>query len=262
MTHLEFQRGAISAGDCYGNAWTMVTGKFGLYLGVGILTMIMIGCIPLVSLFLVGPVMGGFYFLALRDMRGEPVDFGMMFKGFERFLPLMVIGLIQSIPGVIFQIIRFSMNIAEILSTGATRGRSTTFFQSDIPNFGLAEGFGIVMVFVALAFGLISIVWQIALQFAIPIALENDIGVIEAIKLSMSAAVSNLGGMILMIIFAILVAILGTLALCVGLFVAIPVIWVASAFAYRQVFPLIEQNIKMSPPPPSAYGSNFGSGMQ
>ena len=260
MSNLQYESGAINAGDCYGNAWAIVTGKFGLYLGVGLVSLIMVGCIPLVSLFLVGPIMGGFYFLVLRDMRGEPVDFGMMFKGFEKFLPLMVIGLIQAIPSIIFQIIRFSMNIAEVLTTGGA-GRNINFFQSDMPNFGLTEGFTVVMAFVGLAFAIVSIVWHLALQFAIPIALENDIGVIEAIKLSMSAAVANLGGMIVMLIFAILVAILGTLALCLGLFVAIPVIWVANAFAYRQVFPLVERNFNMAPPPPNAYGS-FGSGMQ
>ncbi|MGB5013000.1 MAG: hypothetical protein WBO68_03140 [Pyrinomonadaceae bacterium] len=260
MSNLQYESGAINASDCYGNAWSLVTNKFGLYLGVGIVTMLMIGCIPLVSLFLVGPIMGGFYFLALKDMRGEPVDFGMMFKGFDKFVPLMVIGLIQSIPGVIFQIIRFSMNIGQALSGGSNG--NINFFQSDIPNFGLAEGISIVMVFVGLAFAIISIVWSIALQFAIPIALENDIGAIEAIKLSMSAAVANLGGMILLILLGAVAAILGTLALCLGLFVAIPVIWVANAFAYRQVFPLIDRQFNMSPPPPNAYGSSFGSGMQ
>jgi hypothetical protein len=45
------------------------------------------------------------------------------------------------------------------------------------------------------------------------------------------------------------------------MFVAIPVIWGANVFAYRQVFPLIEQNFNMNPPLPTAYGSDFGSGM-
>ena len=109
---------------------------------------------------------------------------------------------------------------------------------------------------------MVSIVWTIAFQFAIPIALENDIGPVDALKLSVSAAMANLGGMILMILLAMVVALLGMLAICLGLFVAVPVIWVANAFAYRQVFPLVDQYFNMSPPPPNAYGSNFGNGMQ
>ena len=97
--------------------------------------------------------------------------------------------------------------------------------------------------------------------FAIPLILERDLGVFDAIKFSAKAAFSNLGGLIVLMILGGLVGILGVLALCLGIFVAIPVIYAANAFAYRQVFPLIEQNFNLAPPPPTEYG-NFGSGMQ
>lgn len=262
MNNFEFERSAISPGDCIGNAWGLVTGKFWLYIGLGAVTLVMIGCIPVVNLFLLGPVVGGFYYVVLRDMRGEPVDFGMLFKGFEKFVPLMVIGLIQSIPGVIFQIIRFSVDIAQLFSTinrgGSSRG---TFFQSSVPEFGITEGLSIFMIVFALLFMIFSIIWNIAFAFAVPLALENDLGAIDAIKLSARAAFGNFGGLIVLIILEGLVAILGLIALCLGFFVAIPVIYAANAFAYRQVFPLIERNFNFTPPPPNAYGSNFGSGM-
>ena len=261
MTNIQFQSGAINPTDCIGNAWTQVTAKFGMYLGMGLVTLILVGCIPLISMFLLGPMIGGFYYIALKDMRGEPVEFGMLFRGFDKFVPLMVIGLIQSIPGVIFQIIRFVGNIAQFASATSGGSQRGDFYQSGGDAFGLSDGIGIAMVLVGLVFAIVSIVWSIALQFAVPIALENEIGPIAAIKLSMSAAVSNLGGMIVLLIFSFLVALLGTLALCLGLFIAIPVIWVANAFAYRQVFPLIKQNLNFNPPPPNAYGGNFGSGM-
>ena len=91
--------------------------------------------------------------------------------------------------------------------------------------------------------------------------MEHDIGAIDAIKLSVRAATSNIGGLILLFILEFLVALVGLLALCIGIFFVIPIIYAANAFAYRQVFPLIEQNFNMNPPPPGAYGSSFGSGM-
>ena len=150
MNNLQFDSGAIRAGDCFSNAWSLVTNKFGLYLGVGLLTMLMAGCIPLVSLFLVGPIMGGFYYLALKDMRGEPVEFGMLFKGFDKFVPLMAIGLVQAIPGVIFQIIRFAMQITQLAAGGKSGGYN--FFRSDIPDFGIAQGIGFAMIGVGRGF--------------------------------------------------------------------------------------------------------------
>jgi uncharacterized membrane protein len=85
----------------------------------------------------------------------------------------------------------------------------------------------------------------------------------DAIKLSIKAATANVGGIIVLFIFEFLVALLGVVMCFLGLiFISIPVIYAANAFAYRQVFPLMQQNFNnMMPPPPNAYGSSFGTGL-
>ncbi len=261
MTNIEFQRGAIDAGGCVSNAWEMVKQNYGMYLGISLIAMILAGCIPCVSLFLVGPVMGGVYFVYLRQMRGEPVEFGMMFKGFEKFLPLMVIGIIASIPEIIGQILRFTVDLGRLGLMGDGRNKDFQFFQqSSTPEFAIATGLLIIIAIVALVVIIFAVVWRVLLIFAIPLAMEYDLGVIDAIKLSARAATSNIGGLIVLFIFEFLIMLLGVLALCIGIFFVIPIIYAANAFAYRQVFPLIEQRFNMSPPPPATYG-NFGSGM-
>ena len=117
----------------------------------------------------------------------------------------------------------------------------------------------IIVIGVILWIGLI--VWNLLFQFAVPLAMEHDLAVFDAIKLSIAAAFSNIGWLFLLLILEILVAILGVLAICLGIFVAIPVIYAANFMAYRQVFPMIERNLNFNPPPPNAYGGNFGSGM-
>jgi uncharacterized membrane protein len=262
MTFIEFQRSAINPGDCIINAWNLVTNNFWMYIGVGLLTLLLITCIPIANLFIMGPVLGGFYYIVLRDMRGEPVEFGMMFKGFEKFVPLMVIGLLQSIPGVIFQVLQYSVDLVRLagLSRIGNGGRGT-FFQSGSPDLAISQGVSMVFVLVAIGFAIFTIIWTFAFHFAIPLIVENDIPVGEAIRLSASAAFGNAGGLIVLAILGGLVGIVGTLALCVGYFVAVPVIYASFAFAYRQVFPMVENRFNMTPPPPTAYGSNFGSGM-
>ena len=261
MTNIEFQRGAIDASGCVSNAWEMVKQNYGMYLGISLIAMILAGCIPCVSLFLVGPVLGGVYFVYLRQMRGEPVEFGMMFKGFEKFLPLMVIGIIASIPEIIGQILRFTVDLGRLGLMGDGRNKDFQFFQQGSnPEFAIATGLLILIAIVAFVVIIFAVVWRVLLVFAIPLAMEYDLGVIDAIKLSARAATSNIGGLIVLFIFEFLIALLGVLALCIGIFFVIPIIYAANAFAYRQVFPLIEQRFNMSPPPPTAYG-NFGSGM-
>ena len=259
MTNLQFQSGALNAGDCISNAWEMLKANYGIYLGISLIAMILTGCIPCINLFLIGSIAGGIYYVVLRDMRGLPIDFGMMFKGFEKFVPLMVIGLIQSIPGVIAQVIQYGARFAEIGMGGMGSGRDFEFFQTGRGDTALAGGIMIIGVIVAIAFVIFSVIWWAVFFFAVPLAMEYDLSPIDAIKLSARAGMSNIGGLIVLLIFEAMLVLVGVLLICIGMFlISIPVIYLANAFAYRQVFPLIEQQFNMAPPPPTAYG--FGGG--
>ncbi|MGB7202705.1 MAG: hypothetical protein WBD16_10590 [Pyrinomonadaceae bacterium] len=261
MTNIQFQSGAIDAGGCISNAWEMLKANYGIYLGISLIAMILTGCIPCINLFLIGPIAGGIYYVVLRDMRGLPIDFGMMFKGFEKFVPLMVIGLIQSIPGVIAQVIQYGVRFAEIGMGGMGNGRDFEFFQTGRGDTALAGGIMIIGIIVVIAFMIFSVVWWAVFFFAVPLAMEYDLSPIDAIKLSARAGMSNIGGLIVLLIFEAMLVLVGVLLICIGMFlISIPVIYLANAFAYRQVFPLIEQQFNMAPPPPTAYG-DFSRGM-
>lgn len=233
MTNIQFQPRAIDAQGCVANAWNVVTNKFWMYVGVGLVTIIILGFIPIANIFLMGPIMGGFYYITLRDMRGEPVRFGMMFKGFERFVPLMVAGIVQSIPGITYQIIQYAQDIARLTGSLSVGGGSD-FFQGD----STAAAVGGMTIVVFIGFGFLAAAWNLMFMFAIPLILENDIGVAEALKTSINAAVENVGGLILLVLIECGIGILGMLAFCLGIFVAVPVIYAANVFAYRMVFPL------------------------
>lgn len=259
MTNIEFHRGAIDAGGCVSNAWNMVKQNYGMYLGVSLIAMILAGCIPCVSLFLVGPILGGVYHVYLNDMRGEPVEFGMMFKGFDKFVPLMVIGIIASIPEIIGQTLRLTVDIGRLGLAGARDGDTSFFQQGSNPEYAIATGLMIVIAIVAAIVILLAIVWRLLLFFAIPLAMEHNLGPMDAIKLSIKAATANVGGLVVLLIFEFLIALIGVLALCIGIFFVIPIIYAANAFAYRQVFPLTGPNPGAGRSP-NSYG-NFGSAM-
>jgi uncharacterized membrane protein len=260
MTNIQYLRGAIDAGGCVSNGWELVKSNYGLYLGVAIVAMILAGCIPCVSLFLVGPILGGVYYFVLKHMSGEPVEFGMMFRGFDKFVPLMVIGLLQSIPEIIGQVLRI---VAQVGMSGLdNRSRYDYFQSSSRPDIfaGVAAGALIIIAIVAVVLILFAIVWRFLLFFAIPLAMEHDIGAMDAIKLSARAAGANVGGIIVLFIFEFLVSLLGFVMCVVGIFlVAVPIIYAANAFAYRQVFPRMQETLNnMTPPPPNAYGFQGG----
>jgi len=80
MTNIQFNQSAVDAGACISAAWELIKRNYGMYLGISLIALILAGCLPCVSLFLVGPVLGGIYYVVLRDMRGEPVEFDRYFQ--------------------------------------------------------------------------------------------------------------------------------------------------------------------------------------
>jgi len=170
MQQVEFRSGAIAPGECISGGWNLVTARFGMYLGIGLLTMLLISCIPCVNLFLIGPVLAGFYYVALRDMSDDPVEFGMMFKGFENFVPLMVAGLIQSIPGIIITVVQYTVDFARLI--GPRTVDHGDFFQARTLDAVLA-GLSLWLVLVIIGISLFAVVWQVALSFAIPSSLKG-----------------------------------------------------------------------------------------
>lgn len=258
MTNIQFIPSAVNAGECVSSGWELLKRNYGMYLGIALITLILTGCIPCLNIFLIGPIMGGVFYVVLKDMRGEQVEFGMMFKGFEKFVPLMVIGLIQAIPGVIAQVVQYAVRFAQIgLNTGRDGGLD--FFQSS--GSALGAGFAIIAIILGLGFIVFGIIWWLCLFCAIPLAMEHDLGPIDAIRLSARAGMSNVGGLIVLLLFQILIVLLGIVMLCLGVFFfSIPLVYIANAFAYRQIFPYLDEQYRNMAPTPPAYGGGYAQG--
>ncbi len=239
MTPIQFNRSAIDAGECVSNGWNLIKPNYWMYFGISFVAILLISCVPCLNFLLMGPVSVGVYYVMLRGMRSEPVDFGMMFKGFEKFVPAMVVGLIQGLPGIIWTIFDYGINIASLLTDGLDKGGSGNFYQEWVFDNPIMAGLTIAYIFGAVLFAIVSVVWGLTLVFALPILAEHDLGPIDALTLSARAAWSNIGGLILLVLLQILIAIIGVFALCIGVFFVIPLLYAATAFAYRQVFPVI-----------------------
>jgi hypothetical protein len=55
----QFYKSAIDATGCISNAWNLIKPNYGMFLGVSVLSYVLIACIPCLNVFLMGPVMGG-----------------------------------------------------------------------------------------------------------------------------------------------------------------------------------------------------------
>jgi hypothetical protein len=269
MTNIQFYKGAIDATGCISNGWNLVSANYGLYLGITTLTlvtMLILSCIPCLNILVIGlvnaPLVAGIYYVLLRDMRGEPIDFGMMFKGYEKFVPVMIVGFVQAVPSIIATILQFAFDLTRIATQilGQQGIGTGDFYQSSGgTELAIAGGLLALYLVIAAVFVVFSIVWYIAFAFAIPIVVEHNIGAIEALQLSAKAGFGNSGGLIILAILNGLIGLAGIIAVCLGFIFVLPIIYAAQAFAYRQVFPSLNAPTTYNtPPPPTEYGGSFG----
>jgi len=247
MNNSEINVGALDATACLSTAWEAIKPNYALFLGmtvVMILLLMSLGCVPIVGFILAGPLTCGIYYASLKQLRGEPVDFGMIFKGFEFFVPAMIAGLVISAPYIVNQIIDFGSMFATLGAFAS--GDAAAIEAASAANTGLSV--------VKLVFFLVGLILTTLFFFAYPLVVDRKVSAIDALKLSFSGVSKNLGGVIVLLLLEGLLAIAGTLALCIGIFFVLPVIFAANAEAYRQVFPQLEPQMRSDiPPSPSEY---------
>lgn len=257
---IRFGHGVLDGSECVSTAWELLKRRYGLYLGACLLTMVLSSWLYCASWIIYGPLFAGLYLIVTKDLDNEPIEFGMLFKGFEKFVPLMIIGLLECIPQILNQIFSLFFNFASLLIPPDSGGRGMDFADSGLP-FAIT---GVMIVIFLIAFVLIMaiyIAWCSVFLFTIPLTFEFDLKPLDAIKVSARAAWANFGGLITLNIMLFLVGILGVLMICIGIFlVSIPVTLIAHAVVYRRIFPRIQNDFRnMMPPPPNEYG--FGAGM-
>ncbi len=87
--------------------------------------------------------------------------------------------------------------------------------------------------------------------FAIYFVVDKDTNAVDSIKGSFNLVKNNVGNTIVLILLSIVVMIAGFLALCVGIFVAIPVLAIAWAYTYKVVPRGAGRSVTPDPVPPS-----------
>jgi len=75
--------------------------------------------------------------------------------------------------------------------------------------------------------------------FAFPLLIDRQVGSIDAIKLSVSAVVNNLGGIGGLIVVNFGLMLVGLMVFCIGIYLVIPIITASNLVAYRKVFPKV-----------------------
>lgn len=256
MENIEFKKSAVDAANCISEGWEIVKPNLILFIGMSVVYLILIiiaGNIPyagaIINIGVGSALMCGIYMALLAQRRGDPVPFSLLFEGFSRIVPASLVTLVSAIPGLVFGLAMVSIIGLPSLFSGATNPAEIT---AAISRPGVLASLGVSL----LLFFLISIFVSLLLFFALPLIADRNASVGDALKLSVGAGMSNIGGLIALLIFEGLLAAAGTLLCGVGMLVAMPVIYAANIVAYKSVFPDAAPQFNNEPPRPDQYGGN------
>lgn len=244
MQQIEFRTGVIRPLECFREGFDIIKPDFWLFFAITLVGMLIAGAVPFAIL--LGAMNCGIYFCILKQMRGEPVQFGDLFKGFQFFVPALVATLVLIVPMIIFMVINWIsiFGFLMVLGPDLDQGSGTALFGLYAVIFG--EAF---------IFALVSACIHTFLIFAYPLIVEYSLSGLDAFKLSARAAWANLSGVVGIILWEFILGFAGFLVCGIGFYFVLPVMFAAVAVAYRRVFPEM-QNTDFGPPPPESYNFN------
>lgn len=259
MENIEFRKNAINAADCIGEGFNFIKSRYWLFFAmciVQIIIVIVANAIPyigsILNILISGALLCGIYMALLQQRRNENAPFSLMFEGFSQIFQTSIITLISSIPWLVFgAVMYFFIAFPKIQPNpnNPTEIFNTIFNRAFIVPFIL----GYLTVF------LFSLVFSILLFFALPLIADRNLGIGETIKLSVAAALHNVGGLFLLLILEMLLSFAGVFACGIGILFVIPVIYAANIVAYQSVFPDSHTTINPEPPRPEYYDENYGT---
>ena len=240
---IPFRRAAVEPIECIKGGVEIIKGQYWLFVGMTLVGILIGSAVPIV---LMGPMMSGLYLALFKARRGEPIEFGTLFKGFDYFGQSLIATLLHTIPILVIVVPAYILFYVFVFVSMAAAG------SSGEPNpaafFGVMAMFGLFWLVVMVIIVIISV----GFTFVYPLIVDRKLQAIDAVKLSFRAALANFWRLLGMMLLTSLMSMVGVLACYVGAFFVMPIGYAAIAKAYEQVFGLSEGNefSNLPPPPP------------
>ena len=246
MQEIEFKAGAIKPIECLKEGWELIKPQYWLIFAITLVGMLIASFIPF-ALGL-GAMYCGIYYAIFRLMKGERVEFGDLFKGFNYFLPALIATLAFVIPMIIFTLVTWVSMVGFFMTAADSGGQIEPSAIFALYGVLFAEG---------IVFGIILSCVHAFVMFTYPLIVEHDLSGVEAFKLSSKAVWQNLGGVTGFIVAEFVLGFISYLACGVGLYFTLPIMFAGALVAYRKVFP-DKSDLYSNPPSPTNY-QEFGN---
>ena len=239
-----FRRNAVEPVVCLKAGWNLIRDQYWLFFGMSLVALLLGSFVPFGII--LGPLMCGIYLSLFQLRRGQRVEFGNLFKGFDYFGESVIATLIHYVPMVMiilpFYIVLYAGMFLIMPRQGSEPDPANLF------------GFLAVMFVLLLVMMILIILISVIFTFSYPLIVDRKLPGIEAVKLSARAAMANFGRLLGLLLLNGLLNFAGFLLCFVGIYLTFPITFAAIAVAYEQVFGLGEvQAPNLPPPPPTSF---------
>lgn len=184
FNEIPFKRNAVQPMECIKGGWELIRSQYWLFVGMTVVGIIIGSVVPMGIL--MGPMMCGIYLALFQTRRGQPIEFGLLFKGFDYFGDAVIAGLIHAVP--IFLIIvpaYFLFYVGMFAMLAASNG------QPDPAALLSFFGFYAIVLFLLMA---LVLVLSVVFMFAYPLIVDRRLSGFNAVKLSVRPRWRTSGG--------------------------------------------------------------------
>ena len=232
----EFKTGVIRPVECYKEGWELIKDQYWLLFGITLVGALIGGATMYIGF---GAMICGIFYCYFQKIDGKELKFEDLFKGFEHFLPGLIVVIFIVVPLItVYSFIYLPFILAIIMGPKLS--------QSEL----------IALVMGSLLIDLVLIVLMVCLHtlliFSFPLIVDRKLSGFQAMKLSAKAVWSNLSGVAGFVVVGFGINLVGALLFCIGIYFTIPIIIAGNIVAYRKVFPRPDAQT-FNPPPPDAY---------
>jgi hypothetical protein len=239
-----FKRHAVEPMACLRASRELVKSQYWTFFGITAVGMIIASVVPLGIL--MGPMMCGMYLAYFQARRGQPIEFGTLFKGFDYFGQSLIATLIHMAPILIVVLptyLIFYISLFFLMSRG----------PGGQPDPDVLLPFMLVFACVWLLIMVFIMLISLLFTFTYPLIVDRGLSGVDAVKLSVAAARGNFWRLLKLYLINFGLGIIGMLFCYVGVLFLLPITMGALAMAYEQVFGLGEASPNLPPPPPPTF---------
>ena len=238
-----FRRGAVQPVVCIQTGWELIKQRFWFFVGMSALAVIIGSMVPFGIL--LGPLTCGIYLTLFHLRRNQPIEFGLLFKGFDYFGDSVVATLIHYVPLVVvilpFYVVLYAGMFLMMPRQGGEPDPASLF------------GFLALLIVMMLVIFTLAMVVSIIFTFSYPLIVDRKMSGVDAVRASAKAAIANFVPLLGLSLLNGILMFIGVLLCYVGMFLAMPIYFAAIETAYEQVFGLAEAQAPNLPPPPPMF---------